>query len=45
MPIDQVQLFFKQQRAEFVVYYTRQAGFKTFKDAFLAQLQNIPNRY
>ena len=45
MPIDKVRLLPERQQAEFVVYYTRQGGFETLGNAFLAQLQNIPNRH
>lgn len=44
MPIEEVRLLSERERAEFVSYHARQAGFDTLGDAFLAQLQTIPNR-
>lgn len=45
MPIGQVRLLSKRQRAEFVVYHAKQTGFDTLGDTFLAQLWNIPNKH
>lgn len=45
MPIEEVRLLPKREQAKFVLYHARQVGFNSLGDAFLVQLQTIPNRH
>lgn len=45
MPIKEVHLLSEQEQTKFILYYARQAGFNSFDDTFLVQLQTIPNKH